>query len=769
MSWPVRIGTIAQRATTATSNKIYGAGHNYFGERGRNQSYVRLTPSKDTLYATGSNWVSGSKSPSQWAAVIGSNKQLYIVGSPRSRGSTATNYFKVVLRVSTGSNWVKCGLHNHRYLFAIDGTNRNIWLGDLGNYDESSARTTTLSKITTGSFTDLKVGFDQSTFNPCTLALRNDNTLWGYGTNRYGELGDNTVTGRNSFVKIGTNTWTDFDIAFHSMAVRSDGTLWGWGYNGGGAVGDNTIINRSSPVQIGTGTTWRQVTVGGGTGPVGHTGAVKTDNTLWMWGSNTYGQLGQNNTTNRSSPVQVGTGTDWSAVMCGGSFNTFAIKTDGSLWAWGANTIGLIGGEFGNAGTIAMLGTGDYTNRSSPVQIATGSSWTKNVFAANSTQFAIDNSKNIQFWGNGYETGNGYNNITASFSPVLIDSVNNFVKVRSFQNVNAIYGYNGPLAVAYKSDGTIWNWGATLGVLSANSLYSNYNNNRSSPTQIGTGSNWSPNFSLNTIRYSNDNEVACMFIDNSGQLWRISSDIRKITTGSNWTYVTSIMNGGNTAQAGYMCVQSNGTRWGYYALNQFGEMGTGVTGAVGTNGSPVRLDSSTNWSRVYGGPACCFGIRTDGTLWSWGRNDGAQLGLNNLVNRSSPVQIGTDTNWKEVFTGDVENVGGGTVSAIFAIKTNGTLWGWGGNSFGQIGDRTTINRSSPVQIGTDTNWVSASAHVFRYSFGLKSDGTLWGWGKAEWPAMRTSDVSSPVQIGLGLSTWKDVSVGTSTTYILGTT
>ena len=759
MSWPARFGSIAQRSTV--NNKLYGAGYNHVGELDRGSSYIRLTPSKDILVATGSIWVSGSKSPTAYAAVINSSKRLFVVGGLRS-GGNLSNFYKNVNRVGTGSNWVKCAMYSVNNIYAMDGTNRNIWMGSLGNYSQASAATTTLAKITTGSFKDFKVGFDQATFNPCTLALGNDNTLWGYGTNQYGELGDNTVTGRNSFVKIGTNTWTDFDIAYHSMAIRNDGTLWGWGYNLDGRVGDNTAVNRSSPVQVGTGTTWRQVTVGNG-----HTGAVKTDNTLWMWGYNAYGQLGHNNTTNRSSPIQVGTGTDWSAVMCGAANNTFAIKTDGSLWAWGANTIGLVDPT---SGTIAMTGTGDYTNRSSPVQIATGSIWTKNVFASYTTQFAIDSNKNLQFWGTALYAGNGTNNLTASTSPVLIDSTNNFVKVRSFQNINVIYGYPSALAVALKSDGTIWNWGATLGISSANSLYSNYNNNRSSPVQIGTGSNWTSKFSLNTVRYSNDNEVACMFINNSGQLWRISSTIRRITTGSNWTDVTSFMNASNQPAGGYMCVQSNGTRWGYSPWNTAGELGTGTTAAAGTNGSPVRLDSSTNWNRVFAGPFTCYGIRTDGTLWSWGSNTYGQLGLNDTINRSSPVQIGTDTNWKEVFTGDLGNPGLGQVPTIFAIKTNGTLWGWGGNSIGQLGDRTTINKSSPVQIGTDTNWVSASAHVFRHSFGLKSNGTLWGWGAGGEPyQMRTTNVSSPVQIGLGLNTWKDVAVGTIATYIIGTT
>jgi len=756
MSWPARFGSIAQRS--AVSNKVYGAGYNFFGELATNRSGVRLAPSIDTIFTTGSIWVSGSINDLNWSGLINTSKRYFVrVDAFRLGGG---NPYLNILRVGTGSNWIKSAGWRYSH-YAIDGTNKNVWYNGYVLPGASAQ----FSKVSTGSFSDIRCGAEpgDSVANPSLLALHTNGTLWGYGQNNYGELGNNTVNPADPFKKIGTNTWTSFDINYHSLAVRSDGTLWGWGYNGFGQVGDNTIINRSSPVQVGTGTTWRQVSCGEGvifTTTRGYSGAVKTDNTLWMWGNNDYGQLGQNDTTGRSSPVQVGTGTDWSAVMCGRSANTFALKTNGTLWAWGAN-----GARVSDGGptTYPQLGTGDYIHRSSPVQIGTGSNWTKLVFGTRGSPFAINTNKQLWMWGSTGGGDAGGNNVTASNSPTLIDSTNNFVKVQAASNLNQIYGPTQQPVVALKSDGTLWNWGALIGVGTLTSTEMRF---RSSPVQIGTGSNWTKNYSLwsPSFGFNGDAQVSCMFINSSGQLWRIASDIRRVTTGSNWTWVVSMGNASNQIAGGYMCVQSNGTRWGYYEFNIYGDMGIGSTAAVGSNGSPVRLDSATNWSRLYTGYFNCFGIKTDGTLWAWGKNDDyGQLGLGDKITRSSPTQVGTGTNWRLVAPCYYP------LGPTLAIKTDGTLWAWGYNGYYGLAQGNQIDRSSPVQIGTGTNWVSASSGAYSTCFALKSDGTLWGWGLADayrTQSMRTSTVGSPVQIG-GLNTWKDVTQGAYQTYLIG--
>ena len=196
-----------------------------------------------------------------------------------------------------------------------------------------------------------------------TAAIKTDGTLWLWGYGAEGQLGKNTITSISSPLQttaFGTN-WKQVNCGYlHTAAIKTDGTLWTWGANSFGQLGDNTTTSRSSPIQtIARGTNWKQVS-----GGKQHTAATKTDGTLWTWGSNaTYGQLGDNTVTSRSSPVQtVAFGTNWKQVDCG-YLHTSAIKTDGTLWTWGRNNFG-------------QLGDNTVANKSSPVQTtAYGNNW----------------------------------------------------------------------------------------------------------------------------------------------------------------------------------------------------------------------------------------------------------------------------------------------------------------------------------------------------------------------------------------------------------
>jgi alpha-tubulin suppressor-like RCC1 family protein len=193
-----------------------------------------------------------------------------------------------------------------------------------------------------------------------------------WGPNFWGTLGDNTITHRSSPVQTisgGTNWRYVSCSASNTAAIKTDGTLWLWGLNNAGQLGDNTITKRSSPVQtISGGTNWKQVASGGS-----NTAAIKTDGTLWLWGENFLGCLGDNTMTHRSSPVQtVAGGTDWRRVNKTQS-HTAAIKTDGTLWLWGYNNNG-------------KLGTNNTTHYSSPVQtVAGGNNWNWVSTTASST------------------------------------------------------------------------------------------------------------------------------------------------------------------------------------------------------------------------------------------------------------------------------------------------------------------------------------------------------------------------------------------------
>jgi alpha-tubulin suppressor-like RCC1 family protein len=233
------------------------------------------------------------------------------------------------------------------------GTNGSGQLGDGTRTDKSSPIQTVA-----GGTNWKRVSVSNSTIG----AIKSDGTLWMWGLNAYGHLGDNTTISRSSPVQTvagGTN-WKQVSCgANHSAAIKTDSTLWLWGYDTYGEIGDNTVIFRSSPVQtISIGTNWKQVVCG-----FKHTSAIKTDGSLWCWGRNLKGQLGDNTIVDRSSPVQtIAGGTNWKRVSCGYAFTT-AIKSDGTLWTWGNNNYG-------------QLGNNAIVDLSSPVQtIAGGNTW----------------------------------------------------------------------------------------------------------------------------------------------------------------------------------------------------------------------------------------------------------------------------------------------------------------------------------------------------------------------------------------------------------
>ena len=238
---------------------------------------------------------------------------------------------------------------------ADDGT---LWTwGDNGKGQLGNQTATTLdvsSPIQVGSLTDwAKCSGCENSYT----MIKTDGTLWGMGKNNEGQLGDGTKIGRSSPVQIGSlTTWDRIPSCtqIHRYAIKTDNSLWVYGDGGQGRLGNSSSVNRSSPVQI----TGSWLDAGGGQDfGIG----IKTDGTLWGWGYNISGQNGSGNTVTSSSPVQIGSLTSWESCATLNQ-SGFAIKTDGTAWAWGANSNG-------------CLGISTVTNRSSPVQIASATTW----------------------------------------------------------------------------------------------------------------------------------------------------------------------------------------------------------------------------------------------------------------------------------------------------------------------------------------------------------------------------------------------------------
>jgi len=204
--------------------------------------------------------------------------------------------------------------------------------------------------------------------NPVTPTARQ---MFGWGDNFSGQLGDGFVARRVTPTQVGTATgWASvaaggvLGAAGHTVAVKTNGTLWAWGENAYGQLGDGTTTSHASPIQVGTATNWASVAAGNH-----HTVAVKTDGTLWAWGRNAEAQLGDGTITNRSSPVQIGTATNWASVAAG-SYQTAAIKTDGTLWAWGET-------RYGQLGACGVDGCFSTSFTTSPAPVGVGQNWVR--------------------------------------------------------------------------------------------------------------------------------------------------------------------------------------------------------------------------------------------------------------------------------------------------------------------------------------------------------------------------------------------------------
>ena len=356
---------------------------------------------------------------------------------------------------------------------------------------------------------------------------------------------------------------------------------------------------------------WAKVAAGGY-----HTLAIKTDGTLWAWGRNNFGQLGIGNTIDKNVPTQVGNDTDWLEIDA--SFqNTMAQKTNGTLWAWGNNSYGQIGnGIFGFNTFIAI-----------PTQIGNDTDWIKFSSAGNNT-YAIKSNGTLWGWGsnnrsNQSELGTG--DVLPHYTPFQIGTDSDWREVES----------RGNFALALKNNNSLWGWGnnfvGALGIgLESTQI--------TVPTQTGNNT-------------------------------------------SDWAQVA----------VGYCCdtklIKTNGSLWA---------MGSGSLGNIGNgnnvivNNNPTQIGTDTNWIKVVTGDSTCA-IKSDNSFWVWGSNVYGQLGISNNSNSNVPINVTNSLTWL---------INSSSRYNIASISNNNTLYSWGLNNYGQLGDGTNIDKNISTLIGS---------------------------------------------------------------------
>jgi len=247
------------------------------------------------------------------------------------------------------------------------------------------------------------------------------------------------------------------------------------------------------------------------------------------------------------------------------------------------------------------------------------------------------------------------------------------------------------------------------------------------------------------------------WIKTDGTLWSCGYNVRG-DLGQNSTspgYYSSPVqipgswSSGNIGGYSYCCshgIKTDGSLWGW-GQNEDGCLGTNQAHELKVS-SPAQVGTDTTWGAIRGGSGYVLTFKTNGQLFAWGQNEKGQLGLNNKTARSSPCEIGGDTDW----TSNITLTHAGT---SLAVRTNGTLWSWGYNGSGVLGTNQAFSPSkrawsSPVQIGTDTTWGDAKLGEAFVNFGVvKSDGTLWTWGRgSHGQNMQNNSISlsSPTQV-----------------------
>jgi alpha-tubulin suppressor-like RCC1 family protein len=583
--------------------------------------------------------------------------------------------------------------------------------------------------------------------------LSGSGTIWGWGHNFYGQLGDGTVyTLRNTPIQIGTDSdWAIITAGgFQSFGIKSNYTLWACGNNQYGQLGLGDTANRTTITQIGTANDWSAITTGG-YNLYGHTIALKTNRTVYSSGLNSYGQLGLGDTVNRNTLTQIGTDIDWSVVSAGG-FHTIALKNNETIWVWGRNNYG-------------QLGLIDTNNRYTPAQVRIGVPVTMLLLTANyfnPSQIVLSwsgNLDNIILFS--VERKIGRNGAYVQIGTAGADS-NSYTDVNVSPRITYYYrlcpynawGYGqysnetwmvtggdwtmfvggSAHTAGLKDNGTLWVWGKN----NCGQLGLGDTNNRFNPTMIGIDTDWSIISSGvdHTLALKTNKIILAWGFNNYGQLGSGDTDNKitpiQIGTESDW----SIMAGGFYHS---IACKTNGTLW-TWGQNDYGQLGIGVSGNRFT---PTRAGIDSDWSIIDAGFWHNAALKNNGTIWGWGLNNFYQLGLgySNMA-VISITQIGMDSDWVDITAGWKQTL---------ARKTNGTIWAWGVNTNGQLGLGDIYDRISPTQIGTDSDWddiITTGGH----SIAHKNNGTIWAWGSNGTGQIGIGDnlinILTPTQIGI---------------------
>ncbi|MFO0629301.1 MAG: MopE-related protein, partial [Polyangiales bacterium] len=629
------------------------------------------------------------------------------------------------------------------------GYNAYSQLGDNSATNRATPVTVLVSAGTPlDSVNELSLGYNTS------CALRVDGTVWCWGYNGNGEVGDNTTTTRALATRVtGLTNVVHIGVGHnHGCAVKNDGTLWCWGYNANGQLGDGSTATRLTPVQVSGISTAVEVVAGSA-----HTCARLSDNTVRCWGRGTEGQLGNNGASNSVSPVTVLINASTALTNARGLTATYhsvcARLGDGTARCWGWNAYGQIGDGTGTNRLVATVVQELRPGASSPITLAGVSS----ISGGHYHVCASLSDLTVRCWGRGDygQIGDGAvagrtyatevlsltNGTTCSATPgtgttEVCDGVDNDCNgvVDDIAPASCSPGACGTGRLACSGTSTTC---AVLTLTAAGTVCRGAAN-ACDPVETCTGS---------SAACPADVGPASGFSDCSG-VCLPTGGACTVGTGScsgTGTVVCGV-NAGVQVAPGYehTCVLLNNRTIRCVGYNGYGQLGDGTT----TNRTAtVAVSGVTTATSVVGGYYHACARLTDGTARCWGYNGHGEIGDNTATTRVTATVVSGLSNVRQLDAG---------IYHTCAVLNDGTVRCWGYNGYGQIGDNTTTNRLVPTAVSGLFNVVQISAGGYS-TCAVKSNGTVWCWGynvlglqlRLRQPGRRLGDRSVPAGAGGG--------------------
>ncbi len=472
----------------------------------------------------------------------------------------------------------------------------------------------------------------------------------------------------------------------HSIAIREDGTLWGWGNNTSGQVGiSSTAATINNPSKIGRGH-WQAIASG-----ANHALGIQSDSTLWAWGANVSGQLGNNTTTNSSVPVKVSVNNLlWSKVAAGDN-HSLALTNFSDLYVWGDNT----NGQNGNGSTGGQVNVPALINISSR--------------DLNTAAFINGSGSLTGFTGNTTSWSGNHTQGTIN----TVDQQGTFA-IKTGQRV--IVKFNIPTSLP----SSFIVAGASVADSDANPLNVTLNSiGRKVNFGIGEGVSIDEPGDYEILFVATKDVADCRITFHVSSTSSASLSVNNFKAYFAWK---SIAAGGNHALA----ISDTGNLWAW-GLNTVGQLGDGSNTL---RNFPVMIGNDVDWVTVSAGANHSLALKTGNTLHTWGANDMNQLGDGTTTNSNVPKTITVTDQGNTILFSHLD---AGADHAT-AISTSGTIWAWGLNDSGQLGDNTTINKNIPVKISTETDWVTSSSGG-NFTIGIRDlaevnqIGRLLSWGK----------------------------------------